>query len=214
MAMCCSRQIGKSTTIAALAVKRMLTEAPHFVLVTSPSEKQSRELLRARILPFFQALDWPVPYKHAGAELIELSNGSRCLALPDNERTNRGYTPQTLLIDEAARVGDDLYVAMRPSLAKSQGSLIAASTPFGKIGWFFNAFHEASHREKWHCIKVNAYEGGHDPAFLEDERLLLGESMFAQEYMAEFIDAQDAVFRHEDIMASLDNQLEPLPLEN
>jgi hypothetical protein len=41
-----------------------------------------------------------------------------------------------LVIDEASRVDDTLYLAVRPLLAVSGGRLVALSTPFGKRGWF------------------------------------------------------------------------------
>ncbi len=54
---------------------------------------------------------------------IELANGSRILCLPGEEATIRGFSPNLLVIDEASRVPDDLYRAVRPMLAVSQGRL-------------------------------------------------------------------------------------------
>ena len=67
---------------------------------------------------------------------IEFPNGSRILCMPGVEETVRCYSPQLIIIDEAARVPDDLYRAVRPMLAVSQGRLVALSTPFGQRGWF------------------------------------------------------------------------------
>ena len=54
----------------------------------------------------------------------------------------RGYAAADLvIIDEAARVEDDLISAFRPMLATSNGRLIALTTPAGKRGWFFDAWH-------------------------------------------------------------------------
>ncbi len=44
-----------------------------------------------------------------------------------------------LKIDEAARVSDELYRAVRPMLATSGGRIVLLSTPFGKRGFFFRA---------------------------------------------------------------------------
>ena len=47
-----------------------------------------------------------------------LANGSRIIALPGTEKTIRGYAAADLVvIDEAARVEDDLLTAVRPMLA-------------------------------------------------------------------------------------------------
>ena len=74
-------------------------------------------------------------YRKLGMELI---NGSRIEALPGTEKTIRGFSGVDLLIvDEAARVADELYYAVRPMLAVSGGRLMMLSTPFGKRGVFY-----------------------------------------------------------------------------
>ena len=48
---------------------------------------------------------------------LELANGSRIVSLPGDERTIRGYAGAALIVlDEAARVEDDLIAAVRPML--------------------------------------------------------------------------------------------------
>src|SRR5204863_2959824 len=127
--------------------------------------------------------------------------GSRILALPGKEASIRGFSAVRLLaIDEAARVPDDLYRAVRPMLAVSGGSLLALSTPFGTRGWWYEAW---EHGEGWQRVKVPATECPRiAPAFLAEEAATLGEWWFSQEYLCEFRDAQDAVFRQQDIAAA------------
>ena len=68
-------------------------------------------------------------------------NGSRIVGLPGSEATIRGFSAVSLLlVDEAARVSDDLYKAIRPMLAVSGGSLWLMSTPFGRRGFFWDAW--------------------------------------------------------------------------
>src|SRR5271156_577565 len=55
----CSRQVGKTTTAAALALRTALLEAPALVLVLSPSERQSNEFIR-RIKELHEALRQPL----------------------------------------------------------------------------------------------------------------------------------------------------------
>ena len=45
-----------------------------------------------------------------------------------------------LLIDEAARVPDAMYKALRPMLAVGDGDLWLMSTPYGKRGFFYPKF--------------------------------------------------------------------------
>jgi len=52
---------------------------------------------------------------------LELANGSQLIALPgDNDANIRGYSaPRLVCIDEASRVADSVYAALRPMLAAS-----------------------------------------------------------------------------------------------
>ena len=47
-----------------------------------------------------------------------------------------------LILDEAARVPDELYAALRPMLAVGGGRLVLLSTPFGKRGFFWREWSE------------------------------------------------------------------------
>jgi len=123
----CSRQAGKSTVAAALALHTALFEPRQLVLLLSPGLRQSTEIFR-KLIDAYDAVDRPVPAESRTALGLELTNGSRIVCLPGNETTIRGYTPQLLVIDEASRVPDDLYRSVRPMLAVSQGRLLALST--------------------------------------------------------------------------------------
>jgi hypothetical protein len=53
------------------------------------------------------------------------------VGLPGTEATIRGFSAVSLLlVDEAARCSDELYLAIRPMLAVSDGTLWLMSTPF------------------------------------------------------------------------------------
>lgn len=204
----CSRQAGKSTVAAALAVRAALLQAGALVLVLSPSLRQSGELFR-KVLQHFNALGRPISVRGESALRVEFTNGSRVVSLPGDEGTIRGFSGVTLLIiDEAARVTDDLYCAVRPMLAVSRGRLIALSTPFGQRGWFFEAWRSD---EVWERIRVTANECPRiQTEFLEEERKALGERWFRQEFMCSFEDTIDAVFLAADIEAALSNDIQPL----
>jgi len=114
-------------------------------------------------------------------------------------------------VDEAARVDDALYVAVRPMLAVSRGRLVCLSTPFGKRGWFFEGW---TSTEPWDRYRIVAGECPRiTPEFLRDERRVLGPRWYAQEYECSFEDTVDQVFASEDIMAAMSPDLTPLLLE-
>ncbi len=62
----CSRQAGKSTTTAALALHEALYRPPALVLLVSPSERQSQELF-LKVTTFYTELGKPVPAREASA---------------------------------------------------------------------------------------------------------------------------------------------------
>ena len=103
----------------------------------------------------------------------------------------RGFSAVSLLlVDEAARVSDDLYMAIRPMLAVSEGTLWLMSTPFGKRGFFYEAW--AHGGAEWERVRVPADECPRIPArFLEEEKATMGERWFRQEYLCEFVDASE-----------------------
>jgi hypothetical protein len=133
----CTRQWGKSTVTAAKAVHHAFHRPASLTIVVSPSARQSAEFLR-KAAAFTRKLG--IRPKGDGDNQISLAfpNESRIVGLPATEATDRGFScVSLLLIDEAARVSDQLYMSLRPMLAVSAGSLWLMSTPFGKRGFFY-----------------------------------------------------------------------------
>ncbi len=184
----CTRQWGKSTVVAVKAVHHAFTIPDRLVVVCSPSLRQSAEFCRkaARMLR-----DLGVRVKGTS---LELPNGSRIVGLPGNDDTVRGFSGATmLLIDEAARVPDALYAAVKPMLATTGGEMWLMSTPHGKRGFFYKEWMDA--RVDWERICVTGAECARIPgSFLEEERRSLGDLRFRQEYGCEFLDDDRAVF--------------------
>jgi hypothetical protein len=93
-------------------------------------------------------------------------------------------------------------------LAVSRGRLMALSTPFGKRGWFYEAWVGSG---RWERVKVTANDCPRiTPEFLAEERQEQGDRWFMQEYYCSFEDAEDAVFAQEDIDFALTTLAEPL----
>jgi hypothetical protein len=197
----CSRQAGKSSVAAAVALLTALREAPALVLLLSPSLRQSEELYR-KTRGLYDALPCPVATARATGVELELANGSRVVSLPGTEGTIRGYSGVALLVvDEAARVSDALYCAVRPMLAVSQGRLLALSTPFGRRGWFYD---EWTGGQGWERVRIPADQCPRIPReFLDQERRAIGDRWFRQEYGCEFQEMIGAVFSGADIEAAL-----------
>ncbi len=209
MMLLCSRQAGKSTVTAMLGLHTTLYAAPALALVLSPSLRQSQELFR-KIKDFYNTMPGVAKTDEESALRMEFTNGSRIVCLPGKEATIRGFSGVSLLIvDEASRVADDLYQAVRPMLAVSGGRIILLSTPFGQRGFFHHEWAEGG--QAWHRAKLTAYDCPRIPRdWLEAERNTIGDWWFQQEYLCEFLEAQDQVFAYDDIQRALDHELQPL----
>jgi hypothetical protein len=206
----CSRQTGKSTVSSVCGLHEALYVDNSLTLLASPSLRQSQELFR-KIKDLLNPLRFTAPEIEQETSLtLTFTNGSRIIALPGKEATIRGFSGVDLLIvDEAARVPDELYQAIRPMLAVSGGRIILLSTPFGKRGFFHHEWTEGG--TNWHRVMITADKCPRIGAeWLESERRLIGEWWYAQEYMCEFVETVDAVFNYDDIARALDNDVTPL----
>lgn len=206
----CCRQSGKSTTSALLALHEALAVPGSLTLVLAPALRQSQELFQ-KVSGFYRALgaEEAIPSDSERKLGVELANGSRIEALPGGERTVRGFSGVSLLIvDEASRVEDGLYYAVRPMLAVSGGRLVMMSTPFGKRGVFFE---EWANGDGWERYEVPAPEVPRIPgSFLAEERRALPEWVYRQEYLCEFVETDDQVFSYDLVSRAITPDIEPL----
>src|SRR5215208_3631437 len=204
----CCRQSGKSTMTGLIALHRALYHPGSLILCLAPALRQSQELF-GKVLGFYRDLGRPVLPQAERKLSLELENGSRIVTLPGSEKTIRGFSGAALLIlDEAARVADALYYAVRPMLAVSGGSLMMLSTPYGKRGIFFEEWNQG---ESWERYEVSARECPRIPAsFLEEEKRALPARVYRQEYECSFEDIEDQVFSYEDVAAAISPDVTPL----
>ena len=180
------------------------------MIVASPTERQSAEFLRKASELIARLGIRPRGDGKNSASLL-LPNGSRIIGLPGKEGTIRGFSAVSLLvIDEAARVPDAVYKALRPMLAVADGDLWMLSTPAGKSGFFYENWEHGG--EEWERTAVRATECPRISAkFLEEEKKQMGDAWFRQEYMCEFVDNGQNMFRRDTVMRALDD-IEPLGL--
>lgn len=206
----CSRQSGKGSVSAILAVHQALTEPGSLVLLLSPTLRQSGELFK-KCIAAYRAVDRPVLPESETALSLTLQNGSRIVSLPGQEQTVRGYSGVALLIvDEASRVPDSLYFSVRPMLAVSGGRLLALSTPWTTRGWWYEAWRSP---EPWERYEVPAPMCPRIPAsFLDEERRNMGAFWFDAEYMCQFLDSDSQAFRREDVDRMFESEVEPWSL--
>ena len=152
----CCRQWGKSTMAAVKAVHRSIERPGSLSIIVSPSERQSGELV-GTIRRYCAQAGLKTKGDGRNKSSVVLENGSRVVGLPASERTTRGFANVALLIvDEASRVPDDVYLPMRPFLATSSGDIWLLSTPYGCKGFFYRTW--TAGRGGWFRVTAKATE--------------------------------------------------------
>jgi hypothetical protein len=204
----CCRQWGKSTIASAKVLHRAVFRPNQMILVISRSMRQSGELFR-KILVHRRLLDWLPEDLEETKTAIVLHNHSRIVSLPGTEETVVGFSAVDLCVeDEASRVADDLYFAVRPMLAVSNGALMLMSTPRGKRGHFWREWTEGEGWDKYEikaadCARISA-------AFLAGERASMLPRWYRQEYECSFEELEDAVFEGDSVDAAFSADVQPL----
>jgi hypothetical protein len=204
----CTRQWGKSTVTAIMAVHRAYFCEGSLTVAVSPSGRQSGEFV-SKAKSFALRLGLKTRGDGHNEMSLLFPNRSRIIGLPGTEATVRGFSAVSLmLVDEAARVSDDLYRAVRPFLAVGGGDLWLMSTPFGRRGFFYE---EWSKGGRWSKFKVTAADCPRIPEeFLEEEKAAMGERWFQQEYMCDFVDVSSSLFDREVIEGAFTKDVKPL----
>jgi hypothetical protein len=200
-AWCWSRQTGKSTAAAIRSAWQVMTRPDQLVLLFSNSLRQSMELFRKVVRVYGGTEEGEPRRTNDNLYDMTLDNGSRVLSLPGHDESILGYSPNLVIIDEAAVVSDKFFRAVNPMLARSHGSLIVASTPRGKRGFFWNDIMKEP-GDQWAVTMVRAEESPHiERQFLEQQLRLLGEDWFEQEYHCKFLETTGTLFTDDMINA-------------
>jgi len=181
------------------------------VLVASPTGRQSGEFLYKTSKLMRQA---EMKVKGDGYNDLSLAfaNGSRIVGLPGMEGTVRGFSSVSLLlIDEASRVEETMYQALRPMLAVGSGDLWLMSTPYQKRGFFYEIWEHGG--PEWFKVTAPATACSRiSKEFLAEELEEYGEDVFRREYLCEFLDDGGDVFDRELLGGAMDGEVKQLEI--
>ena len=203
----CCRQSGKSTTVASLTA-HLATFKPGSLAVTlAPAQRQAAELLRTS--RHFYRQGGGGPLRRDNVFDYETADGARVISLPSDEDNIRGLASVDLLVlDEAARIPDDLYFAVIPFITVSRGRRIAMSTPKGQRGWWYRAW-IGEDDEPWERYTITAKECPRlDPVMIARLRRSMGNRRFNQEYYCTFEETAGALLDPDDIAATKRKEVE------
>lgn len=204
----CARQVGKTQTTSIKALHTALHHPGRDVLIVSPTQRQSDEMLH-RVVAVYRGMKGQPRLKRDNSSEMGLSNGSRIVSLPGSEGGIRGFSGVRLLIlDEAARIEDDVFASILPMVA-SDGQMIALSTPWGRRGWFYNLNLEPTNG--WERHRVTVYESAqYTPARIAEVKASLGSFVFSSDYECTFGDTDSQLFSTESVRASFSGAVAPL----
>lgn len=207
----CCRQSGKSTITAIKAFHRARFDPGSTTLIYSKTARQAGLLLK-KIKTYLASMKRPPVLNKDNEDEIVFRNGSEIISLPGDGTNTRGFSSPALVIeDEAAFCLDELYSAILPMLATTNGDLWLLSSPNGKRGHFHRFWSEMDPR--WHREQVT---GAMCPRiseeflrqYLEDS----GPNAFQQEFECKFVEADGQYFSDVLITAAFERSPSLLPL--
>lgn len=197
----CSRQIGKSTVMSAIAVQRAIMMPGTLHLIISVNQRSASELLM-KVKQWSEAckLVSPEPIRQsttnyeASYDKVVYANGSRIITLPSgNPSACRGWSSTTLLCDEwsICENDDEIWTAISPSMTSqmsgSNKMVILASTPTSKTTHFARSyFDDSGFWKKWTITIEDAVKGGLKADINSLRRLVNDDQIFNIEYMCQF----------------------------
>jgi len=133
------------------------------------------------------------------------TKGEVSIRSADNPDALRGEGLDFVVLDECAFMKPEAWgQSLRPALSDREGRALFISTPRGR-NWFWDLFIRGQSEDNWKSFKFATSD---NPYILQEEieiaKMELPELIFRQEYMAEFVDSEGAVFRRIQEAAILD----------
>ena len=217
-----ARQTGKTDMAALKASHKARYEPGSLSLVVSATQRQAGILQRRANHAMLRAAttikygDWKKvrevegweydPYDPAGEGgrivkqsvlSLELMNESQIISVPASPETVRGYSPDLIIIDEAAWVRDAVYNAIRPMRAAKSVQLVSISSANATQGFFY----EDWKNEDIDALKIKMTSDEcprTTEEFLKEERKrCVNEDIFLREYYCIFMNPQGSLFTEE-----------------
>lgn len=210
--LCCSRQIGKSTSVAILALHQAYFKPGYTILVVSRTKEQAMEVVyrMRRFLNTSRYTIWKElsPTKKENKREIILKSSdkrveSRIIVVPATDAA-LGYSANIVIGDEAARWENGDYIfreVLEPTTSWTDGDIYLLSTPAGKQGFFYECFNMQDVWEVFHFDwTFNPYNTKEKMDLRKRHHTNLS---WAINYEAKFVVSQHAYFLPNEIKNSM-----------
>ena len=190
----CGRRFGKTRLGAAICVKTAADGGRAWWVAPTYKVSEVGWRLIKRLAQQVPGAD----VKQAERLIFFPNGGEIQVRSADNPDSLRGEGLDFVVMDECAFIHEDAWQeAIRPALSDRKGRAMFISTPKGR-NWFYRLWQRCidDHEAEWHGWQLpTAANPFIDPAEIEAARLGLPERVFAQEYLAQFLDDAGGVFR-------------------
>ena len=139
--LCCHRKWGKTTVSAIKAIHFLMGAPNRSIAILAPSMDQGGFII-ANMVVAANTLGVKFRRYLGRRHSLHFPNGSRIFALPHNTSTSLGSEADVLIVDEAAKVSDDVLWAVQPSTSRKAAGLWMMSTPLRQFGFFARIWHD------------------------------------------------------------------------
>jgi hypothetical protein len=207
------RQVGKTTTVAALILHNVLFAENFSVAILANKEKQAREILSRIQMAYENLPKWLqqgiVEWNKGN---IELENGSKILASATSASAIRGTSQNLIYLDEFAFVPsnmqEEFFASVYPTISSGKTTkVLITSTPNG-LNMFYKLWVDSEQGNNSYT-RVDVHWSdvpGRDEEWKKETIRNTSEEQFRQEYECEFLGSSNTllspstlkrlVFRH------------------
>ncbi|NDG31296.1 terminase [bacterium] len=194
------RQVGKTTTIAALILHMILFTENYNVAILANKERQSKEILARIKLAYENLPRWMqqgiVEWNKGN---IELENGSKVLASSTTSSAIRGGSFNLVYLDEFAFVPDNIqeefFKSVYPTISSGQTTkILVTSTPNG-LNMFYKLWVDSEEgRNNFKRVSVHWSDvPGRDDLWKEETIKNTSQEQFDQEFECEFLGSSNTL---------------------
>lgn len=191
--LCVGRQAGKTSLAIEIAIvailegKKVLWASPAFHF----SDKPCKEIIDK--LSIIKTAS-----NHTTHQYAFKTGGTLTVRSGDDPDSFRSLNFDLVIFDEFAFAKEECWGIIRPVISARKGKAIIISTPNGSSGLFHQMFHDYEKLDEWATWHLPCTVS---PLMTEEEinkaKGEVGELRFRQEYMAEWLSMENAIFPEE-----------------
>ena len=205
------RRAGKSETMVIEILFELCTNNHHTVLVIAPSERLVSRFFdeMRKFIKKSQNITNSIARSTKGPNLIELKNGSKALGFSAGPASSngadkiRGQDAHLIIIDELDFIKEkDIDAIMAILASHPEARVIAASTPQGWRKKFYSYVvnKDIGYKEFWFISAENPVWTDQQEQYFRNS---YNEAAFTHEFLADFGDLEDGVFKRKHIDKSI-----------